>query len=71
MCLTIPKKVVEVNGDSVVVETHDGDRQTLKTLVGLSVGDFILSQQNVAIEKIEREYAEEIFTIIKRGGGYE
>ena len=67
MCLTIPKKVVEINGNSVVVETHSGDRQTLKTLVELAIGDFVLSQQNVIVEKIDSQYAEEIFNIIKQG----
>ena len=66
MCLTIPKKVVEIKGDLVVVETHNGDRQTLKTLVELAIGDFVLSQQNVVVEKIDSQYAEEIFKIIKR-----
>lgn len=66
MCLTIPKKVVEIKEHSVVVENHAGDRQEMKTLVELAIGDFVLSKQNVAIEKIEREYAEEIFNMIRK-----
>ncbi len=66
MCLTIPKKVVKINGNSVVVETHGGDRQTLKTLIELAIGDFVLSQQNIVIEKIDKHYAKEIFKIIKQ-----
>jgi hydrogenase maturation factor len=67
MCLTIPKKVVKINGNSVVVETYGGDRQTLKTLIELAIGDFVLSQQNIVIEKIDKHYAKEIFKIIKQG----
>lgn len=67
MCLTIPKKVLEINGGTVVVEDHNGARQELKTLIELSIGDFVMSQQNVVIEKMEKEQAQEIFNIIKGG----
>jgi hydrogenase maturation factor len=38
----------------------------MKTIVKLSIGDFVLSQQNMIIEKMEKQEAEEIFKIIKR-----
>ena len=66
MCLTIPKKVLEIKENSVIVEDHNGHRQELKSLIELAVGDFVLSKQNIVIEKIEAEYAEEIFNIISR-----
>lgn len=67
MCITIPKKVIEIKDGCIVVETHTGDRQELKTLIkSLQVGDFIVSQQNFAVEKIEKKYAQEIFDMIRR-----
>ena len=66
MCLTIPKKVIEIRSGSVIVEDHDGDRQELKTLLKLSVGDFVISQQNIVYEKIPKKYAEQIFKIISK-----
>lgn len=67
MCLTIPKKVVEIKESSVIVEDHTGSRQEMKSLIeSLKVGDFIVSQQNIAIEKIEKKYAQEIFDMIKK-----
>lgn len=66
MCLTIPKKVIEIKDSLVTVEDHNGNRQELKTLVELAVGDFVVSQQNVVIEKIPRQEAEEIFNMIRR-----
>ena len=65
MCLTIPKKVIEINENVIIVEDHNGARQAMKTIVKLEIGDFVLSQQNVIIEKIEKQEAEEIFNIIK------
>jgi len=69
MCLTIPKKVIglEENGQ-IILELFDGTRQIVKTIVGLAVGDYCLTQQNVAIEKITTADAEMIFQILKENG---
>lgn len=67
MCLTIPKKVLEIKGNSAVVENSSGDRQELKTLIELAVGDFVLSQQNVIIEKIDSKEAKDILKILNGG----
>jgi len=65
MCLTIPKKVISTDKDTVTVELPDGSRQTVKSIVELSAGDFCLTQQNIAIEKVSGENYEEIFKIMK------
>lgn len=70
MCLTIPKKVAEIKQNSVIVELHDGTRQELKSLIELAVGDFVLSQQNVIIEKLDKEEAQQIFDMINEKGEY-
>lgn len=71
VCLAIPKKVVEINGDILTVELPNGTRQEVKSIVELTIGDFCLTQQNMAIEKMDKEDAEElinqIFTIRKEG----
>ena len=66
MCLTIPKKVLEIKENSVIVENYNGDKQELKTLIKLNVGDFVLSQQNVIVEKINAKEAKDILKIFKR-----
>lgn len=60
MCLTIPKKVISVSGENVVVQNPGGSRQTIKTIVKLKTGDFCLTQQNIAIEKVSKKEAMEI-----------
>jgi hydrogenase maturation factor len=64
MCLTIPKKVVEVLPHSAIVEDYLGDRQELKTLIELAVGDFVISQQNIILEKIPQDDALELLQLI-------
>lgn len=67
MCLTIPKKAIEIKQNSVIVENHVGDRQELKSLVeSLQVGDFVLVQQNVVLEKVDKKIAKQIFDMIKK-----
>lgn len=65
MCLAIPKKVISVEKEKIIVELPDGNRQAVKSIVELNAGDFCLTQQNVAIERIEEEDYEEIFNIMK------
>jgi hydrogenase maturation factor len=69
MCLAIPKKVIGLkeNGQ-IILELFDGTRQAVKTIVGLAVGDYCLTQQNIAIEKITTADAEMIFQILKENG---
>lgn len=66
MCLTIPKKVISIGENNMVtVELPDGTRQDVKTIVELKPGDFCLTQQNVAIERVEENDIKEIFNILK------
>lgn len=65
MCLTIPKRVVEIKENTVVVELPNKTRQEVKSIVDLSIGDFCLTQQNVAIQKIDVQEAEKIISDIK------
>lgn len=64
MCLTIPKKVIEIKENSVIVEMHNGDRQELKSMVELAIGDFVISQQNIVIEKVSKEEAQETLNLL-------
>ena len=65
MCLTIPKKVIEIKKDTIIVENPAGIRQEVKSIVDLKAGDFCLTQQNVAVEKLGKKQAEEIMKYIK------
>lgn len=66
MCLTIPKKVINIKGELVFLETADGKKQKAKTIIKLHVGDFCLTQQNIVIQKIGKREAKEIINLIKK-----
>ena len=50
----------------VIVESPDGTRQNMKSIIKLAVGDYCLSQQGVIIDKIDKKTAKEIINMIKR-----
>jgi len=65
MCLTIPKKVISIKNDVVVVETPEKNKTKLKSIIKVKKGDYVLSQQNVIIQKIGKKQAEELLGLLK------
>lgn len=68
MCLTIPKKVLSVKKNIAAVKNPLGERQELKSMIKVKKGDYVLSQQNVIIQKIGKKQAEELIDLIKNNG---
>lgn len=64
MCLTIPKKVIAVDGEKVTVESLSKKKQEVGTIEKVRVGDFVLTQQNIIIQKISKGQAEELTSLI-------
>lgn len=65
MCLTIPKKVVALKEDMVILEKLDGTKQEAKSIIPVSLGDFVLTQQNVIVEKLDDQGYQEVLSIIQ------
>ena len=60
MCLAIPAKVLEVNGDVAKVDFGQGvAREVNVMLVDAKVGEYVLVHAGYAIEKLDRKAAEE------------
>jgi len=70
ICLTIPKKVIEIKKNTIIVENPAGVRQEIKSIVELNAGDFCLTQQNMAIQQITAEEAEVLKKDITKGLNY-
>jgi len=61
MCLTIPKKVLSIKEPGCyIVEKNNGEKQEVKTIIKIKVGDFVLTQNNVIIQKLSKKQAREI-----------
>ena len=54
MCLTVPRKVIEIKGEKAKLQ----DGRWVKSLAGkLKAGDMVLAQADLAIEKITKKQA--------------
>lgn len=60
MCLAIPLKLVEINGNDAVGE-RDGIRREVRVdfIPQPQVGDYVIVHAGFAIEKLRKEQAEE------------
>ena len=60
MCLAIPAKVLEVNGDVAKVDFGQGVALEVNVmLVDAKVGEYVLVHAGYAIEKLDQKAAEE------------
>lgn len=67
MCLTIPKKIIEKKNSGIyVLEKIDGERQEAKSIISARIGDFVVTQNNIIIQKISKKQAQEINELIKQ-----
>ena len=64
MCLAVPVKLVEVNGDSGVVDFYGTRRDVgLHLLNGPIVGDYVLLHAGFAIQKLDPDEARKTLDI--------
>ena len=64
LCLAIPAKVLEVNGDVAKVDFGQGvAREVNVMLVDARVGEYVLVHAGYAIETLDQEAAEESLNV--------
>jgi len=64
MCLAVPARVVELNGDNAIVDL-DGIRKETSTLLldEVAVGDYVLIHVGYALERIDPLEAEKTLAL--------
>jgi len=60
MCLTIPKKVISARTGIFVLERENGEKQEAKSIIQVKKGDWVLTQNNIIIQKLTQKQAQEI-----------
>ena len=69
MCLAIPMKVVEIEGNKGIVEYTGIKREVgLELLEDVKVDDWIIIHTGFAISKLNEEEAQETLSLLKEGG---
>ncbi|HOW43850.1 MAG TPA: HypC/HybG/HupF family hydrogenase formation chaperone [Candidatus Aminicenantes bacterium] len=70
MCLAVPMKVVEINGDMGVVESAGLRREAgLMLLDRVKLGDWVIVHAGFAISKLTKKQARETLAIFAEMGG--
>jgi hydrogenase expression/formation protein HypC len=68
MCLAVPSRVIEINGDMATVEAFGETRQVSLLLMpeAVALGDYLLIQVGgFAFERVEPERAEESLRLMR------
>jgi len=60
MCVAVPGKIIEINGDFAKVNIMNNITQVNIKLVSTKVGDYVLVHAGVVIEVMKKDMAEEI-----------
>ena len=56
MCLTIPGKILEIDEDDIATVDYGSEKRQAKIIEGgFKVGDFVLVQARVVVEKVPEE----------------
>lgn len=64
MCLSIPAKVISIDGETAVVSMGGTEyHASLQMVEDVKVGDYILLHTGFALQKIDEEEAKEIFRL--------
>jgi len=67
MCLAVPAKVMERNGDAAVVELGGVRREiSLMLLDDVSVGEWVIVHAGFAIERLSEEAAEQTLSLFRQ-----
>lgn len=66
MCLGVPMKIVNKNGDKAEVKSGRTGREiSIALLQDVDIGDYVIVHAGFAIEKIDEKLAKETLEILK------
>ncbi|NQU07341.1 MAG: HypC/HybG/HupF family hydrogenase formation chaperone [Candidatus Abyssubacteria bacterium] len=69
MCLAIPAKVIEIDGEFAAVDIGGLKRRACISLLDeIAVGDFVIVHAGFAINKLDLDEAEETLKLFRQAG---
>jgi hydrogenase expression/formation protein HypC len=66
MCLAIPGKIISIDKDEAVIDFSGAKKTANISLVDVKVDDWVMVHAGFAIEKIEKDEANEINSLIDK-----
>lgn len=64
MCMAIPGKIIEIRGNTAVVD-YGREQIEAGLLEKFSVGDFVLVQNRIIVKKVSKQDAKKLLELIK------
>ncbi len=64
MCLSIPGKVEKIEDGKIVINYGSEKREAETSIVDISVGDYVIVNNKIIVNKISKKEAEEFFKMI-------
>ncbi len=68
MCVAVPGKIIEINGDTAKVDIMSNVCDVNIKLVSAKVGDYVLIHAGCVLEVLKKDMAEEILSIFDELG---
>lgn len=65
MCVAVPGKVIEINGNRAKVDIMNNICEANIQLVNVNIGDYVLIHAGCVIDVLEKDMAEEILGIFE------
>ena len=66
MCLAVPSKIIEINGDMGIIDVYGVKREvSLHMIEAPRVGEYVIVHAGFAINKIDQIEAQETLKILK------
>lgn len=65
MCLSVPAKIVHLEGQTAQVEVYSQRRQVFMSIDGASVGDWVLVYGSIALCLLDSETAQETIDLLE------
>lgn len=63
MCVAVPGRIIEINGDTARVNIMDNITTANVSLVSAKVGDYVLIHAGCVLEVLKKDVAQEILSI--------
>lgn len=60
MCVAVPGKIIEINGDKAIVDIMNNTCEVNIKLVSVNIGDYVLIHAGCVIDVLKKDMAEEI-----------
>ncbi len=65
MCVAVPGKIIEINGDTAKVDIMNNICEANVKLVDAKIGDYVLIHAGFALEVMKKDMAEELLGIFE------